>query len=378
MNAVKYLERIQVEALARSGKKIIDYGEAEGEQILQQMIPDDVPDAANLRDKLRRRIKEMFQKRKPLTRFENPLLYQVLVDLAEAIETAAEKQSRKIAQRPVIGTLSFGRVNAMSVRLPETEEHLIIFQDQLFTFANLFAKAVAQAIPIVSEGERYGFSVAREEVLEFIEKNGQSVRRFEEVLLAYLFLGSPSAAPPYVIAGGTMRVAELLRAGMELFVLGHEYGHIAAGHLSGNVASARLSMFSEDAEEILWNWQQEVDADTIGLELTLVAQLTRGYDVSLSYWGCDLLLSCFDVVERSLALARGVEIQISPTHPPSSVRKERLRKVVVRMIGEEHGPAVMSLADASDVIVEALWQKVAPRIEQMAKSMPLSPMWSVQ
>jgi hypothetical protein len=55
---------------------------------------------------------------------------------------------------------------------------------------------------------------------------------------------------------------------MELFVLGHEYGHALSGHLTNQNAPRRLLGTTDaDVTEGTWRWEQEDVADIVGLAL---------------------------------------------------------------------------------------------------------------
>ncbi|WP_440956116.1 hypothetical protein ACSAZK_03970 [Methanosarcina sp. Mfa9] len=81
------------------------------------------------------------------TIYENPDTYSILFDLFEQIEKSAKELLSRLPMRPLIGTLPSGKVNAMAIKVPDTDEFMVVFEDQLFTFANLIAKIIAQSIP---------------------------------------------------------------------------------------------------------------------------------------------------------------------------------------------------------------------------------------
>ncbi|GKS67420.1 hypothetical protein YTPLAS73_09670 [Nitrosarchaeum sp.] len=98
------------------------------------------------------------------TAYENPILISILHDLNEQLQEGAEnikikthgvelslKDSDVFENPPYIGTLPTGEVNAQIRYFSSTKEYLIIFQDEIFNFCNLFSKIIALSFPYMRD-----------------------------------------------------------------------------------------------------------------------------------------------------------------------------------------------------------------------------------
>src|SRR5688572_9091340 len=78
----------------------------------------------------------------PYESFHN---YSLLSDLALAI-TVALRKFREIDEVPMVGTLPIGAPLSFLLRVPDSVSHIVLVDTQFAVFANLLAKACAQAI----------------------------------------------------------------------------------------------------------------------------------------------------------------------------------------------------------------------------------------
>jgi hypothetical protein len=300
------------------------------------------------------------------TQFEQPALYGIVKALAKQAETAISAVlGQQFTQRPVIGTLPTGQVNAMAIRVPGTDEHVIVFESQIFTFCLLFSKAVTLALPFHGlQNDQFSMSTEMSEILDRINNTPEIVRRFYEVVAAYTVDGLPSQAPPYIPPEPWGSVAALFRDLMELFIMTHEFSHVLLEHTGRGKRSASL-LGGNEAEVLEWSQQQEVEADALGI-LLLMGSPTVELDAAMRFVGVSLFFGAMTVVERAVTLLQfGEERQlISTTHPAN---RERLRMAsqaaqACRIVSEQDHRAILQLADAVEGIIETLWERTAPHI----------------
>jgi hypothetical protein len=340
------------------------------EEMLQKITPFTPPEKIG---EMREYVKDLVSKMEAPTRFEDPVRYSIILNLKTEIEEVAKDLSIPIPTELVVGTLPSGRVNAMAIKVPSSDDFVVLFESELFTFANLLSKVVAKAMPFTGvEKGMLRFSTDLDRPLD-----SDVLRRFQEVLFAYLLHGRPSAAPPYIIDGPYIGLAGYLRHSMELFVLGHEYGHIIGKHFS---TDQKTSFFLGGAEvnEIVYNWQQELEADALGTQLMLKAMLKRGMDLSLSFWGADFFFSCIEIVERGISIIRTGEENDRPltSHPPPEVRRDALRKVLKNSLSEDLVDGPIKLGMTLEEIIESLWEKTRPTLRQYYENnQKLAPIW---
>lgn len=353
------------------------------------------------------------------SRFEDPAWYELMVYLSKEIESCADKLPFRIPNRPVFGTLPSHRVNAMSIALPQSNEYLIVFESQMFNFLNSMSKIVARAIPFKgSEGEFSLFSPDDINVDKTYIDNVCITDLFSEVILSYLSQGKSEHG--YLLEEKYELLANGLLQYSEIFVLGHEYGHIIAGHLSKGKKQA-ISLYGKKLEEVVFDMVQELEADNIGLgimlgvankelmgNLRMMSDRERNLDeqtrhMSPRLWGGDFFFSCAEVLERSIALLRTGDESNRPIgpHPPAWRRRAVIREIMMVGGGISHGPTIdmntilkrilnnegqenksiavnqrMKMAVIIEQIIETLWKRSQPKLFQSyEEGIRLSPDW---
>jgi hypothetical protein len=296
--------------------------------------------------------------------YENPTGYWIMAQLADEIEAAAARTNLPIVSKPVLGTLPLGEFNAKTVLIPDATEHLVIFQGGLFNFALLLSKAIARAIPFKTEDdESTTFFFTDDAMRERIEGDSSVAGRFAEVVVAYATTGDPGIAPQYWLEPVYNQLAAAFRQSMELFLLGHEYGHVVAGHLSQQTPSAAL-ISDPDVNAFQFSWNQEYEADRYGVVLSMNAMTNHEpqSNAALSYSGSDLLFSAMDVMDRAISLLNyGDEgFRKLGSHPPSFDRRSKLRTLILERESKEESASIIHFAECNELVVETLWQRTRP------------------
>jgi len=302
------------------------------------------------------------------TQFEAPLYYSLMVDWQKEIEDAAIDLSLQIPTRPLVGTLPTGQANAVTILVPDSNEFLVLFESDLFNFALLSSKALVRALPVVKLPEgKFNISLKKAEVERRISENPESAQKFQEALLAYLLLGKAGKASPYVIEEPYRQLSSILRMSMELFIFGHEYGHIIKGHFSEEQRRAAM-LGGEQVNVITRNWKQEIEADWIGLILMSQAMHKKGYDLEMSFWGADFFFSFVDFIERGISILRtGQEDQFPPgSHPPARLRRTALREAlsVLAQGGSSMITNALEVATLVETASDALWNSTREVLQQ--------------
>ncbi|MFF7777235.1 hypothetical protein ACFZCG_22755 [Streptomyces tanashiensis] len=291
--------------------------------------------------------------------------YSMIHTLADRLEKSLPPES---FTRPVLGMLATGEINAVTLLAPDSQAHLVVFENELFNFANLFSKAVALAMPYEgSAAEGVTFSTDIDRVRRHLRDSPEAVHRFRDVVLAYLLHGRPSRARPYIPSQIVRGMGSILRDGMELFVLGHEYGHVMEEHVADRRTPRRmLGTGDADVTEVAWMWEQEGVADLIGWDLCLMA-MGDGLGPSLPHAGVELFFSAGEVLERAvlLLMTGGDDPRPGPsTHPPTGLRRHIVREHAKQRLGEDAAPP-LQLGAAIHEIVEVLWEQTAPVIAEL-------------
>ncbi|MGW7648333.1 hypothetical protein [Streptomyces bobili] len=337
-----------------------------------------------------------------VSKYENARTNQSLHKLADSVERAGRALGFPMPERPLLGTLPTGRVNVMTLLVPATREHLVLFESEFLGFAYLSAKAVAEVLPYRRSPEGgAAFSLEPGKVRERLEKHPQSAHRFGQLARAYLETGVPYNAHQYTQDPVRNTWAAMLCESVELFALGHEYGHILKGHLGQQRPAARLGGPNlDEPEELAWSRQEEFQADAQGLSLSVAAMRSRGFDLPIGFLGADFYFTMMHVMERAISVLRhghengpdgddaqrpsllrrmvGRQSQNKPqghtksragdgtgdgavTHPPSVLRRLMLRAVLARDNTPQIAAAI-ELGQNMEQVMEMLWLDLRPRL----------------
>lgn len=309
------------------------------------------------------------------TKYENPLTYRIMMGLADRLKKAGEDLEIKPWPELAIGSLRTGQINALTLAIPRQKEYVVAFEDGVFTYALLLSKIIAQTMKyhFVEDGG-VSLSVKEEDISQTIAANPEILSRFTEVVAMYAIYGEPSRARQYILPDRVQIItSQLLLNSLELFILGHEYGHAIAGHLSSAKRTASLLPGAEaaaeaEAEEIAYAWSQEHEADYIGMHLAIAAmRLAEKVDVALSFWGADFFFSSMDVMDKAVSLLHfGDETRIQlGSHPPHTNRRDFLRESLRRSAGNEVAEGPIGLGQAIEFAVAELWNLARPIIARM-------------
>ncbi len=307
----------------------------------------------------------------------------IMKHLARQLRKAATQQKRDLGSMPVYGSLPIGQLNAMAIRVPKSSEHLILFQHGVFGFVNLMTKAVAASFWLKRtspDGELSKFGRKIRHFERSWAKDDAPLRRFGEFLHAYLGLGDATLAVPYLIQAPFHLPALILRESFELFLFGHELGHILAGHLSkSHEVQHMLGKIEVESLEPS-DWDMEFEADAIGMDLAIQAMLNIGCDFGISYCGIDMAFSAMEIVDlASSTLAHGEpkSAPSSKSHPRHAERRELLREHLRRRIGKKAAKKPIKFAETLEEVQHQMWQRIEPRFQMLhAEGERLSPIWS--
>jgi hypothetical protein len=315
------------------------------------------------------------------SKYDDSFTINFLAGLADELERAGrESLGRQMPRRPLLGTLPTGRVNALTLLVPGTGEHVVLFESQFSTFAHLAATALADVLPVRRTADGGAtFSVDREEVAHGIARRPESTRRFGELVRAYLETGIPAMAPYSLSDPVRTMWAAMLCHSVELFALGHEYGHILRGHLGERRPAAWLGGPSlSDPEEVAYSNQEEVEADAEGISLAIAAvQISEGRvrkindPVGLGFLGADFYFTMTYLIERAIHVLRHGHEDRTITLPNGDRTPENpplcwVRRLILRHLLERDAPdetrGARRTADSVQNIVELLWTDLRPQL----------------
>lgn len=133
---------------------------------------------------------------------------------------------------------------------------------------------------------------------EGVATGGGAQRRFLDVVLAYVLTGDPGGATPYDLDEGHLDVARRLSSSLKLFVVAHEYEHMAAGYLAG--AAGRAAFYcNARVVGVSREEGQELEADALAVAILLQIARQSSDDLAMGLAGIALFFACADVLERA-------------------------------------------------------------------------------
>jgi hypothetical protein len=370
MTAAEFLQREQERTYSEIGQPPVNFRalaardwEALNSELLRRQRPRSPLEKALGYDEVRAGFARFAAVNLP-TPYENPFVYSMMTAMAKDIEEAAVTLfSHELKTRPLMGTLPLGKAGASAIRIPFTGELIIVIHQGLFAFVNLLGKVVAAAIPSAGSTERGTFDYALDQVDKTIEDNPVILERFIDILKSYLIEGRPHTRGQYVLVQPNRTWCVILLQSAELFVLGHEYGHIIKGHFDQQGLQTP-SVGSAPIAEILLSWAQEFEADVTGASLAVTAMKRRDYELAFGYSGADFFCTAADIVMRALGvLQRGTEdAPESETHPPWLDRRTTLRRALELGVGAANARIPLYVATTVDHILTTLWAAARPDV----------------
>jgi hypothetical protein len=306
-----------------------------------------------------------------ITPFQDPIDQMLLSNVAVAIqERIAKISNAAVPSKAILASLPIGQMNALTLKLDQTDEYLVLFQRGLFGLLNLVSRLLVAAWPCEAPDQPLRFVATRQEFERELSQMADPGRQLAAVLEHSLIGGNPNSFPvlPLSPARSGMKEAILLNA--EIFVLGHEYGHIERGHfdldrrIEANVAGRNRSLISRSHKE-------EFAADLSGIEYLTAFGTQSPQELYLSYCGACFFLSCQDLVEAALAQLAGNNVghRARDTHPTAALRKNAITKALAVQIGLQNANILArTYNDGIQWVLDEMWRLAQPYWQQIANS----------
>jgi hypothetical protein len=291
----------------------------------------------------------------PPTPYEDPTLYSMLLEMSDSIEAAWRTTTFPPPPRLLFGSLPSGIINAETIPVQD-KEYIIAFQRGLFDFAHQLSKVAASVFPPIDL--RRGWFSKDFDIAAATKANPEVLNQFNRILRAYVVDGDSRSIAWYPVDDAHRPAAGILLRSLELFVLGHEYGHVLVKSEAGLGPPPPNSRLREA-------WDREYGADRVGL--SLMNAVTR--DLPLTFWGPVQFFSGMEAFRRALSILRTGEVDpgTSGDHPPPLVRAQNLRAVVRESMPGAEAEKAIHLADQLDAFWGRLWQMSEERWIAMHK-----------
>lgn len=296
----------------------------------------------------------------------------LLQEVNDLIEEHLSLSGRPLLRTPLIAALDARSPSAFTVPVPGTQDHLILVDSDLIILTWQMCKILATVV----DGEIASSGVTDEEVHErFFSRLSSGQRQAHqglwEVALSRVLYGAASVARPFPLSSPEkLALAAIFHQGILLFILAHEYAHLIL-HRVGGAARGKIRLGGQlTLEQVIWSWQQELEADWLGSQISLELLHRRGYSRTLAFGLPDFYFTCLNIIDAlrdwvtdDAAVASAI-LGPDDTHPPALVRREYLVDRAARLLREnfpapaalEREEEMLRFARRSSTMWDTLWQ----------------------
>jgi hypothetical protein len=281
----------------------------------------------------------------------------------------ADATSATFMRQPILASSYFGSSTGMTLSMQGRQ--VILLDEGLLGFANLFCKIIASALSYTGSREDDVIDISMDEinVKRALQDHLLDGDRLDQLFSAYIFEGTPLKAASYWPDPRSHLLSATLRDGFERFIVAHEMGHIAARDTDNAIMTAgstdeALRQRLEDGRMCFkFRHEKECLADVFGCMQSLALALKEPMLAPLNFMGMYCYFAAADVVERLIFLLEtGEEIHERPnrtaaylgvgeshptTHPAPAIRAWRLRDFVRN--SEEMDPDLRRLLNAAGI-----------------------------
>ena len=306
----------------------------------------------------------------PPTRYEHRISYSIIYRLAERIESAAAALRLNPAKTPIFGTIPTGRLNGIAAPVDNARYYVIILDRGVFAIANIFSSLIGQFISPVNAMRSSGRGVDTNKVSLAIRPEHEDL--LFELVTNYVIAGEPHLTPKKPGSIGHEPISSAMLAGMELFIVGHEYAHCAKGHLDRGKIIRRAFPGRIAIDEVCPDWKDEYEADFYGWLLTERVFDVDGTSTLLRSVGAESVFYVIEMLDkaRSVLLYGEERESESCSHPPAKQRIERLRSAMFNEFGRR-GAAhaeiqrMCQLADAVRWFIDTSYSRFRAELVRM-------------
>ncbi len=337
------------------------------------------------------------------TCFENRAIYFIMSHLAGDVENARQQLGLPLHGKARFGSISSNDINAYTYLTADGKDGVIALNYQLFNFTRRMTELAAKAIDTDLKGLRLSQAQVITQGLLAVSYNNEAKNRFVKTLRG-LLLGNPLGPSDIerMSADEEILVAFFVGA-MDRFVFAHEYGHLIKNHLSGRTTIPIGVEGSQEFQVAARTWQQEFEADEVGLALLTEILLgsAQEYPKTAGYYVFALkaplfLFDCLEFIDRERFMhdnhtmpgelsdgdkavirrcANGgisaqdkvrCETELHSAHPPAWLRRERLQvridKTLSHIPQEITGTTLEQKSDELLFSINLLWTETSTKI----------------
>ena len=281
--------------------------------------------------------------------FQNYNSYKLIKSLSDDLIPSIEKCGYHLKEIPIIASTQTFQFNAMAIGAHRGSKPLILFDDEAFTCCHLISKIFTNSL---GEGED-NIRVDYDGLTRHLNQHPEIDIKFRELIQASYKRESFHTIQAFpFITKELLRYYNVVTNSMEYFLLGHEFGHIIKGHLENKNF---MNASSTGHFELIPSWEKEYEADYVGLRLALTTLQNGNSPPQFHLIGIDILYTYLQIIDEYSALLKDQDelfYSFKRTHPPPSVRRDKLRQHFMDIRQDEDGLKAAKIA--SEILFE-LW-----------------------
>jgi len=286
--------------------------------------------------------------------YDDPHALHIMARVLREIEEICRKNEIPIKNGMVFGVTPTPLLIATQMPVLTTDASILGLSLPFFVFCNAIAKAMAKTLVYFQHENRVAVDNRPDSIRRKLDEEPYIIQIWVDIFRDFGGNVWPInfIEPSLGKEEGTIRT--LLLQAVELFSIGHEYGHHVLAH--GLVDSTAVE---EDA------FDQEHGADIFGQTMCMLGAIDKPmYDVyAMSGVGAVLILGSLDLVRRASAVLR-TGADIAPPrehHPPFRDRIDYIGRLDA-IAPEVIRPELATRRSAFCEILEMIWVEVRPHI----------------
>lgn len=290
-----------------------------------------------------------------LSEFDEPLTHGLVQRLCDDIEKAANKLGWPLHGGVSASSIMSSGLEAMQQKVMMTDASVVLVTPSLLLLCNRVGKLMARSLKLTSSEESISLSF---EPQDFLNQCGLDTLLWEDWMTLFYDCAHDPLDPPagkiYGLSGERYYLWSMFCRAMELFAVGHEYGHHIAKHsLNGAASSA--------GEDSTLQHEKECEADMIGTVLSAHAGADSKVPnvFAMSGAGAIALLTVLEYGRRAHGILQtGIEVESTrDSHPLLEARVAVVRDAVFHCTDGEERELFLSAATWTSELLETVWDR---------------------
>jgi hypothetical protein len=290
------------------------------------------------------------------TKWDEPIGHSNTEHLRLLIEQSAARIGFKLHGGVSIGVLHGSGSEAMQQHVMMTNASVVLVTSNLLLMTHRLAKLLALSLPIKLFGEEQFTPVYDLKQIEINMLNNEILKSaWREFFLDHASdPKSPSAGSPVFVFGKEKQTLwDDLSESMELFIVGHEYGHHIAKHRLGEEAQAL-------GEDWVARHKKEFEADIYGILLSAEAGQCneRPNWFALTSVGAVIVLTVLELNRQGIKIletGQVEELNTRSSHPDLEERIKATRAATHHFLGDEKFNVAIEMQNAFLGLIELAW-----------------------